>query len=141
MTELSKLIDAASRANNGRSMHTAATLATKRGAAISKSLISKNAKGVETITPVMVRGIAAGYDIAEEDVLRAACADLGLPIPDYRPSPESAIRRDPDLGAQAKAMLLAALNAARHSMRDEGWGGQWGGSPTDGPGVDGPQDG
>lgn len=114
MTELGKLIDAASRANHGRSMQAAADLATKRGVPISKSAISSAASQIKSVTPLLVRGIAAGYDLPEEDVARAACADLGFAIADYKLSPESAIRRDPDLSAQARAILLAAIEAARH---------------------------
>lgn len=113
MTRLGDLIDAASRANSGRSMQAAADLATKRGAPISKSHISKNSRDIETITPQIIRGIAAGYDIPEEDVARAALEDLGFTIPDYQLSPESAIRRDPTLSSEARAMLLAAIGAAR----------------------------
>jgi hypothetical protein len=115
--ELSKLIDAASRANHGRSMQAAAELATKRGAPISKSHISKNARQVETVTPQLIRGIAAGYEVPEEEVARAVLADLGFVINDYSPSPESAIRRDPGLSSEARAMLLAAIGAARTPSR------------------------
>lgn len=94
-------------------MQAAADLATKRGAPISKSHISKNSREIETITPQIIRGIAAGYDIPEEDVARAALEDLGFTIPDYQLSPESAIRRDPTLSSEARAMLLAAIGAAR----------------------------
>jgi hypothetical protein len=117
LTELGKLIDAASRANHGRSQQAAADLATKRGCPISKSLISDNARHVATITPTVVRGIAAGYDLSEEDVARAMLADLGLAIADYNPGVEAAIRRDPDLSIEARAMLLAAFGAARISPR------------------------
>lgn len=123
VTELSKLIESASRANRGRSMQAAADLATQRGCPISKSHISKNAKGIESITPQLVRGIAAGYGVTEEDVVRAALADLGFAIMDYNPSPESAIRRDPNLSMEARAMLLAALQAARDSLLVSGAGG------------------
>lgn len=116
MTELGRLIETASRANHGRSMQDAADLATRLGAPISKSHISKNARRVQSVTPQLIRGIAAGYGIEPEDVVRAALADLGFAIPDYTPSPESAIRRDPDLGVQAKAILLAAVSAARQSF-------------------------
>jgi hypothetical protein len=118
VTELGKLIAAASRANNRRSMQDAADLATSFGAPISKSHISKNARQLDSITPQLINGVAVGYGIEPEDVIRAALADLGFAIPDYNPSPESAVRRDPDLGVQAKAMLLAALDAARHSLDD-----------------------
>lgn len=117
MTELGKLIEAASRANHGRSMQAAAELATKRGAPISKSHISKNAQHVDSLTPQLIRGIAAGYDIPVEDVARAVLADLGVTISDYNPSPESAIRRDPDLSSEARSMLLAAVEAARTPSR------------------------
>lgn len=113
MTELGKLIEAASRANNGRSMRAAADLATERGAPISSSHISKNAHQVETVTPQLIRGIARGYDIPEAEVARAALADLGFTVPDYSPTPEAAIRRDPNLSSEARAMLLASIGAAR----------------------------
>lgn len=113
MTRLGDLIDAASRANSGRSMQAAADLATERGAPISKSHISKNSRDIETITPQLIRGIAAGYDLPEDDVARAALEDLGFVIYDYQLSPESAIRRDPTLSSEARAMLLAAIGAAR----------------------------
>lgn len=113
MTALSNLIETASRANKGRSMQAAADLATERGAPISKSHISKNARKIETVTPQLIRGIAAGYEIPPEEVARAVLADLGFAINDYSPSPESAIRRDPNLSTEARAMLLAALQAAR----------------------------
>lgn len=113
MTRLGDLIDAAARANGGRSMQVAADLATKRGAPISKSHISKNAREIETVTPQIIRGVAAGYDIPEEDVARAALEDLGFELPDFQTSPESAIRRDPTLSSEARAMLLAAIGAAR----------------------------
>lgn len=116
MTELSNLIEAASRANHGRSMQAAAELATQRGFPISKSHISKNAQRVVSLTPQLVRGIAAGYGISEEDVIRAALADLGFTVLDYNPSPESALRRDPNLSVEARAMLLAALGAARAAL-------------------------
>jgi hypothetical protein len=115
--ELSNLIEAASRANHGRSMQAAAEIATKRGAPISKSHISKNARQIETVTPQLIRGIAAGYEIPEEEVARAVLADLGFVINDYSPSPESAIRRDPGLSSEARAMLLAAIDAARAPSR------------------------
>ncbi|WP_157185977.1 hypothetical protein [Mycobacterium canetti] len=115
-TELGKLIEAASRANHKRSMQEAADLATSRGAPISKSLISESARRVETITPKVIRGIAAGYDIPEEDVARAMLADLGIAIVDYNPGVESAIRRDPDLSAEARGILLAAITAARSDL-------------------------
>lgn len=118
MTELSNLIEAASHANNGRSMQAAADLATRLGFPISKSHISKNIHRIVSITPQLVRGIAAGYGVSEEDVVRAALADLGFAIMDYNPSPESAIRRDPNLSMQARAMLLAALQAARARIED-----------------------
>ena len=113
MTELGKLIESAARANHGRSMQAAADLATKRGAPISKSHISKNARQVESLTPQLVRGIAAGYDLAVEDVIRAVLADLGFGLSDYNPTIESQIRRDPDLSAEAKNILLGAVSAAR----------------------------
>lgn len=113
VTRLGDLIDAAARANSGRSMQAAADLATKRGAPISKSHISKNSREVDSITPQLIRGIAAGYDIPEDDVARAALEDLGFVIPDYQLSPESALRRDPTLSSEARAMLLAAIGAAR----------------------------
>lgn len=113
MSELSNLITAASRANHGRSMQAAADLATQLGFPISKSHISKNAHRIVSVTPQLVRGIAAGYGLSEEDVIRAALADLGFVVMDYNPSPESAIRRDPNLSMEARAMLLAALDAAR----------------------------
>lgn len=113
VTELGKLIDAAARANNGRSMRAAADLATKRGAPISSSHISKNAREIDTVTPQLIRGIAMGYDLPEEEVARAVLADLGIIVPDYSPTPESAIRRDPNLSSEARAMLLAAIRAAR----------------------------
>lgn len=116
VTELRRLIDAASRANKGRSMQEAADLATELGAPISKSHISKNARRVQSITPQLIHGVAVGYGVEPEDVIRAALADLGFAIPDYNPSPESSIRRDPDLGVQAKAILLAAIGAARTSV-------------------------
>lgn len=94
-------------------MQAAADLATRRGAPISKSHISKNARDVDTITPQIIRGIAAGYDIPEDEVARAALEDLGFVIPDFSVSPESAIRRDPTLSSEARAMLLAAIGAAR----------------------------
>jgi hypothetical protein len=122
MTALGGLIEAASRANHGRSMQQAADLATSRGAPISKSSISESARGIDTITPKVIRGIAAGYDIPEEDVARAMLVDLGIVINDYSPDAESAIRRDPDLSTDARAILLAAISAARTS--------------TDGPGDD-----
>jgi hypothetical protein len=112
MTVLGRLIEAASRANHGRSMQQAADLATSRGAPISKSSISDSARGIETITPKVIRGIAAGYDIPEGDVARAMLADLGFAITDYSPDAESAIFRDPDLSSEARAILLAALRAA-----------------------------
>lgn len=115
MTRLGDLIDAASRANNGRSMTAAAELATQRGAPISKSHISKNARNIDTLTPQLIWGVALGYDIPPEDVARAALEDLGVVIPDHQTSPESAIRRDPTLSSEAKAMLLAAIGAARSS--------------------------
>lgn len=113
VTELGRLIETASRANHGRSMQAASDLATRRGVPISKSLISKVSRKVDTITPLLVRGLAAGYDISEEDIVRAALADLGFPIADYSISPESALIRDPELGAGARTILLAALKAAR----------------------------
>lgn len=113
MTELGKLIETASRANHGRSMQAAADLATSRGCPISKSLISDASRELLTVTPRLIRGIAAGYDISEEDVARAMLADLGVAIENYSPSPESAVRRDPDLSAEARAILLAAIQAAR----------------------------
>lgn len=113
MTELGKLIEAAARANGGRSMRAAADLATQRGAPISSSHISKNVHQVETVTPQLIRGIAKGYDIPEEEVARAALADLGFTVPDYSPTPEAAIRRDPNLSSEARAMLLASIGAAR----------------------------
>ena len=115
VTELGKLIEAASRANKGRSVREAARVATKLGAPISASHISKNARNIESVTPQIVRGIAAGYGIPEEDVARAALADLGFTLTDYTVAPESAIRRDPDLSIEAKAILLAALDASRIS--------------------------
>jgi hypothetical protein len=115
MTALGGLIEAASRANHGRSMQQAADLATSRGAPISKSSISESARGIDTITPKVIRGIAAGYDIPEEDVARAMLVDLGIVINDYSPDAESAIRRDPDLSTDARAILLAAISAARTS--------------------------
>lgn len=118
MTELGKLIEAASRANGMRSMQAAADLATELGAPISKSHISKNARAIDTVTPQLIRGIAKGYGIQEADVARAVLADLGITIPDYSPSPESAIRRDPNLSSEARAMLLAAMQAARSPARD-----------------------
>lgn len=117
MTELGKLIDAAARANHGRSQQEAADLATSRGAPISKSLISENSRAVETITSKAIRGIAAGYDIPEEDVARAMLADLGFVIGDYNPGVEAALRRDADLSTDARAILLAAIGAARVSTR------------------------
>lgn len=117
MGELSKLIKTASRVNNGRSMQAAADLATERGAPISKSHISKNARKIETVTPQLIRGIAAGYGIAPEEVARAVLADLGFVISDYSPSPEAAIYRDPELSSEARAMLLAAIDAARAPSR------------------------
>lgn len=117
MTELGNLIEAASHANKGRSMQAAADLATLRGFPISKSHISKSAKGILSITPQVVRGIAAGYDVTEEDVVRAALVDLDLAIMDYNPGPESAIRRDPNLSMEARSMLLAALQAARTALQ------------------------
>lgn len=116
MTALSELIEAASRANRGRSMKAAADLATRHGSPISKSHISKNAHRIVSITPQLVRGIAAGYGVSEEDVIRAALTDLGFTVLDYNPSPESAIRRDPNLSVEARAMLLAALDAARAEL-------------------------
>lgn len=113
VTRLGDLIEAAARANRGRSMQAAADLATQRGAPISKSHISKNSREVDSITPQLIRGIAAGYDIPEDDVARAALEDLGFVIPDYQLSPESALRRDPTLSSEARAMLLAAIGAAR----------------------------
>ena len=122
MTELGKLIESASRANSDRSMQAAAELATQLGCPISKSHISKNARGIVSITPQVVRGIAAGYGLPEEDVVRAALADLGFAIMDYNPAPESALRRDPNLSMEARAMLLAALQAARDSLLASGAG-------------------
>lgn len=122
MTELSNLIEVASRANNGRSMQAAADLATRLGFPISKSHISKNVRGIVSITPQVIRGIAAGYGLTEEDVVRAALADLGFAIMDYNPGPESAIRRDPNLSMEARGMLLAALQAARDSLLHSGAG-------------------
>ena len=116
VTELGKLIDDASRANHGRSMQEAADLATSRGAPISKSTISETAREVKSVTPLVIRGIAAGYDVPEEDVARAILADLGFAIEDFKLSPESAIRRDPDLSAQSRAILLAAIDAARRPV-------------------------
>lgn len=121
MTELGKLIESASRANHGRSMHAAAELATRRGAPISKSHISKNARQVESLTPQLVRGIAAGYGLAVEDVIRAVLADLGFALSDYNPSVESQIRRDPQLSSEAKVILLAATAAARSSAEEPQW--------------------
>ncbi len=115
MTHLGQLIDTASRANHGRSMQAAADLATSRGCTISKSHISDAARKVETVTPRLIKGIAAGYDIPESEVARAMLADLGVVIEDYNTSPESAIRRDPDLSSEARAILLAAIDAARPS--------------------------
>lgn len=140
MTELGKLIESASRANHGRSMQAAAELATRNGEPISKSHISKNTRKIESLTPQLVRGIAAGYGLAVEDVIRAVLADLGLPISDYNPTVESQIRRDPDLSSESKEMLLAAVAAARsiHRLVDddaEGWPPpQWraGGPPDSG---------
>lgn len=117
VTELGKLIEAAARANHGRSMQAAADLATKRGHPISKSHISQNAREIKSITPQLIRGIAAGYDLPEEEVARAVLADLGFTIDDYNPTPESAIRRDPQLSAEARGILLAALEAARFPTR------------------------
>lgn len=115
MTRLGELIEAASRANHGRSMQDAADLATSLGAPISKSHISKNARKVQHITPAIIKGIAAGYGVPEEDVARAVLADFGVTLNDYSPTPESAVRRDPDLSSEARAMLLAAIEAARTS--------------------------
>lgn len=114
--ELARLIDVAASANNGRSQREAAAIAAKKGAPISKSSIAKLIAGqYETITAQVVKGIAAGYDIPEEDVLRAMATDIvGVKVNDYILSPEQAVRRDPTLNADVKAILLAALNAARH---------------------------
>lgn len=101
-------------------MQAAADLATQRGHAISKSHISKNARLVETVTPQLIHGIAAGYDIPPEDVARAVLADLGFAIGDYNPSPESAIRRDPHLSSEARGILLAAIDAARGGVAASG---------------------
>jgi transcriptional regulator with XRE-family HTH domain len=113
--ELARLIEVAAQANNGRSQRQAAEMAARKGAPISKSTIAKVIAGqYETITAQMVRGIAAGYNISEDDVLRAMAADMGFTIHSYDPSPESALRRDPSLNADVKAVLLAGLSAARH---------------------------
>jgi hypothetical protein len=117
MTELGRLIQSASRANRGRSMQAAADLATKHGAPISKSHISKSARQVDSLTPQLVRGIAAGYGLSQEDVIRAVLADLGFAISDYNPTIESQIRRDPEISEEAKAILLAATAAARMDGR------------------------
>ena len=100
-------------------MQEAADLATKRGAPISKSWISSAAAGIESITPQLIRGICAGYDLSEEDVARAALADLGVTISDYSPTVESAIRRDANLSGEARAILLAGVAAARETRREE----------------------
>ena len=113
-TALGRLIETAAR-NNHRSMQQAADLATSRGAPISKSTISDAARCVETVTPKVILGIAAGYDIPAEEVARAMLSDLGFEISDYSPDAETAIRRDPDLSSEARAMLLAAIGAARKS--------------------------
>jgi hypothetical protein len=119
-TKLGKLIEDASRANHGRSMQAAADLATSRGAEISKSLISENARRVKTVTRTVIRGIAAGYDVPEEEVARAMLGDLGFSIADYSTGIEAAIRRDPDLSSEARAILLAAIGAARPSRSGPG---------------------
>jgi hypothetical protein len=121
-TRLGKLIADASRANHGRSMQAAADLATSRGAEISKSLISENARSVKTVTKTVIRGIAAGYEVPEEEVARAMLEDLGFSIADYSPGIEAAIRRDPDLSSEARAILLAAIGAARPSRSGSGVG-------------------
>jgi hypothetical protein len=119
MTELGELINTASRANHGRSMHAAAALAKSRGCEISKSTITNAYRAkLKTITPLVIRGIAAGYDIPETEVARAMLGDMGFAIGEYSPSAESAIRRDPDLSVEARAMLLAAIAAARPGRRD-----------------------
>lgn len=125
MTELGKLIESASRANHGRSMQAAADLATKLGEPISKSHISKNARQIESLTPQLVRGVAAGYGLAIEDVIRAVLADLGFSLSDYNPSVESQIRRDPDLSAEAKNILLGAVAAARSTHGSKGEPFRW----------------
>lgn len=143
MTELGKLIASAKRANHGRSLQAAADIATKAGHPISKSYISAAAKGVESITPQLVRGIAAGYGVAQEDVIRAALVDLGFAMSDYNPTAEAAIRRDPDLSSEAKDMLLSALAVARGSVsrgvrRRLGEGAQWRNNPEVSPQEDVP---
>ncbi len=119
LTELGRLIETAARANHGRSMQEAADLATRRGAPISKSMISESARHLETVTPKVIRGIAAGYDLPEEDVARAMLADLGFAIPGYNHTAESAIRRDPELSTEARAILLAGISAARRTPERE----------------------
>lgn len=149
MGELANLIEAASRANHGRSYQAAADIAARKGVHISKSLIGKNARRVVSLTPLLVQGIAAGYGVSQEDVIRAALKDMGFTISDYTVSPESAIRRDPSLSSEARGMLLAALDAARSSHRVQpfaGAGSRWDvpgvdPDPTDGPGVGGNQNG
>lgn len=114
MTRLGELIEL-SQARNRLSYERAAQRASERQAPISSSWISQAKRGLKTITPQMVRGIAAAFDIPVEDVVRAALTDIGFPLPDYAPTVESSVRRDVDLSIEAKSMLLAAISAARAS--------------------------
>ena len=109
-----ELIQVARRSNRGLTFVEAAARATRMGHPISKSYISEIlAQGMTTITRAKVAGIAAGFGIPADEVARAAMEDLGFPLNSVDLSPERAIRNDPTLSIETKAILVSVLETVR----------------------------
>lgn len=109
---LGELIDIARRAN-GWSDEDVAVRARRRDEKLVKSTISEiRRNGLRTITPGLIRGLAAGLDLPAGQVLRAALRTLGLDE-GAETSLVDAIRADPYLPAFAKRQMIATVEMAR----------------------------
>lgn len=96
--------------------------AQRAGHQISKTRLQELAIGkpLEAITADVMRGIAAGLDVAVSTVVQAAVISLGFELPHGGPSsPEEAIARDVTLTEPERRMLLAQLRELRAATAED----------------------
>lgn len=114
---LAQLIDEVKAANNWSDPNLVSRAA-KQGHTLTKSNISRyrNENPLVSIKGEVIQALAAALGVSIGQVAAAALQSMGITVPAYEtPSPEQAVRLDPELPARDKEMLIKLIEQMRHS--------------------------
>lgn len=114
---LAQLIDEVKAANNWSDPNLVSRAA-KQGHTLTKSNISRyrNENPLVSIKGEVIQALAAALGVSIGQVAAAALQSMGITVPAYEtPSPEQAVRLDPELPARDKEMLIKLIEQMRQS--------------------------